>query len=129
MILGKGFCVTKSISVGQSASLTEWKLQNQIQQHDSTLPETQKAVSQEGKQEASQPNKEKVEQVVNDLNKFLIPAKTSVKFEFHEKLEEYYVTIVDQDTKEVIKEIPPKKLLDIYAAMSEYLGFIVDEKI
>ncbi|WP_243299765.1 flagellar protein FlaG [Bacillus litorisediminis] len=121
--------MTKSISVGQSASLTEWKLQNQIQQHDSTLPETQKAVSQEGKQEASQPNKEKVEQVVNDLNKFLIPAKTSVKFEFHEKLEEYYVTIVDQDTKEVIKEIPPKKLLDIYAAMSEYLGFIVDEKI
>ena len=122
--------MAKSISVGQSVSKTEWKLLDQLQQRDSALTQIQKTIPQEvSNEEAAQPKKEKVEQAVNDLNKFLIPAKTSVRFEFHEKLEEYYVTIVDQNTKEIVKEIPPKKLLDIYAAMSEFLGLIVDEKI
>jgi flagellar protein FlaG len=69
------------------------------------------------------------EELVENLNKFLKPVQTSIQFELHEKLNEYYVKIVDRDTKEVIKEIPPKKLLDIYAAMVEQLGLIVDKKI
>lgn len=73
--------------------------------------------------------KEKVEQVVKSLNDFLQPAQTSLHFKFHEKLHEYYVTIVDDKTNEVIKEIPAKKLLDTYAAMAERLGFLVDRKV
>ncbi len=40
-----------------------------------------------------------------------------MKFEFHDKLNEYYVTIIDEVTREVVKEIPPKKLLDMFAAL------------
>ncbi|WP_181347267.1 flagellar protein FlaG [Thalassobacillus sp. CUG 92003] len=69
------------------------------------------------------------EQVVESLNEFLEPTDTSLKFEFHDKLERYYVTLVDKQTDEVVKEIPPKKMLDVYAAMAEFMGFIVDEKI
>ncbi|WP_071435485.1 flagellar protein FlaG [Bacillus kwashiorkori] len=74
-------------------------------------------------------SKEQVEEMVKGLNDFLNPVQTSLKFEFHEKLNEYYVTVVDDTTKEVIKEIPPKKMLDLYAAMAEMLGVIVDKKI
>jgi len=63
------------------------------------------------------------------LNHFLQPVYTSLKFVLHEKLNEYYVLVIDDSTKEVIREIPPEKLLDMYAAMAEYLGLIVDEKI
>ncbi|WAA09802.1 flagellar protein FlaG [Fervidibacillus albus] len=73
--------------------------------------------------------KEQLENLVSGLNDFLTPVYTSLKFELHEKLDEYYVTVIDDSTKEVIKEIPPKKLLDMYAAMLEYVGIIVDEKI
>ncbi len=72
---------------------------------------------------------EQVNGMTDALNKFLEPTKASLKFEFHEKLEEYYVTLVDSNTKEVIREIPPKKMLDIYAAMAEFMGLIVDKKI
>ncbi|KIL76265.1 flagellar protein FlaG [Bacillus badius] len=75
------------------------------------------------------PNKEEMEKTVQGMNDFLKPSNTHLKFEFHEKLEEYYVTMVDDVTHEVIKEIPPKKLLDMYAAMKEYLGILVDRKI
>lgn len=73
--------------------------------------------------------KEKVQEIVKSLNDFLQPAHTSLIFKFHEKLNEYYVTIVDDNTNQVIKEIPPKKLLDTYAAMAERLGFLVDRKV
>jgi flagellar protein FlaG len=73
--------------------------------------------------------KEKLEEVVKSLNEFLQPSHTSIKFELHDELQEYYVQIIDQRTNEVIREIPPKKLLDMYAAMMEFVGLIVDKKI
>jgi len=76
-----------------------------------------------------QDSKENVKQVIDSLNKFLEPNHTSLKFELHEELNEYYVTIVNNETREVIREIPSKKILDIYAAMTEFLGFVVDKKI
>ncbi|MEK5444499.1 flagellar protein FlaG [Fredinandcohnia sp. FSL W7-1320] len=74
-------------------------------------------------------SKDNVQQVIDSLNKFLEPNNTSLKFELHEQLNEYYVTIVNNDTHEVVREIPSKKILDIYAAMTEFLGFVVDKKI
>ena len=67
--------------------------------------------------------------MVDNLNAFLNPAHTAVRFEYHEKLNEYYVKVVDDMTDETIREIPPKKLLDFYAAMTEFVGIMVDEKI
>lgn len=73
-------------------------------------------------------SKEKTEKVINSMNDFLKASNSHLKFEFHEKLQEYYVTLVDE-TNQVVREIPPKKLLDMYAAMTEYLGILVDKKI
>lgn len=73
--------------------------------------------------------KEKVKEIVDGMNKFMEASPTALKFEFHEKLNEYYVRIVDEKTKETVREIPPKKMLDYYAAMTEFIGLMVDKKI
>ncbi|WP_210367206.1 flagellar protein FlaG [Bacillus sp. REN3] len=73
--------------------------------------------------------KEKLQSTIESLNRFLQQSHTALKFEYHEKLQEYYVTLVDEKTKEVVREIPPKKMLDFYAAMTEFLGLVVDKKI
>ena len=72
---------------------------------------------------------DKLPDIVDALNNFLEPNYTSLKFELHENLDEYYVVVIDDKTKEVIREIPPKKLLDMYAAIAEYIGLIIDERI
>ncbi|WP_338751548.1 flagellar protein FlaG [Bacillus sp. FJAT-52991] len=77
----------------------------------------------------SQPSKAEMERVIQGMNDFLKPSNLHVKFEFHDELEEYYVTMVNDVTQEVIREIPSRKLLDMYAAMTKYLGILVDEKI
>jgi flagellar protein FlaG len=38
------------------------------------------------------------------------------------------VKIVDKQSKEVIKEIPPEKILDMVAQMCENAGLFIDEK-
>ncbi|MDR7235702.1 flagellar protein FlaG [Neobacillus drentensis] len=73
-------------------------------------------------------SKEKMEKIINSMNDFLKASNSHLKFQFHEGLKEYYVSIVDDSTDEVIKEIPSKKLLDMYAAMTDYLGILVDRK-
>ncbi|WP_226654371.1 flagellar protein FlaG [Pseudalkalibacillus hwajinpoensis] len=74
-------------------------------------------------------SKETVENHIKTLNTYLEPSQTSLKFQLHEKLNEYYVQIIDTQTDEVIKEVPSKKFLDRYAATAELLGFMVDQKI
>lgn len=75
------------------------------------------------------PNKEQLNEVIESMNAFMLPTHTSLKFELHEELNDYYVTIIDDDTKEVVREIPSKKMLDMYAAMKEFMGLVIDEKI
>lgn len=98
--------------------------------NDKSFPE-QKIIPSipEEMREVKQPAKEELEMLVHGMNDFLKPSNTHLKFEFHDQLKEYYIAVVDNVTQEVVKEIPPKKLLDIYAAMTDYLGLLVDKKI
>jgi flagellar protein FlaG len=75
------------------------------------------------------PTKEELEKVIGALNELIKPSHTSSKFVLHEKLNDYYVQIVDEVTQEVIKEIPNKKFLDMYAEMIDFMGIFVDKKI
>lgn len=74
-------------------------------------------------------SKDEAAHIVNGINEFLKPHFTSLKFELHEDLNRYYVQVVDQETKEVVREIPPRELLDFYAEMTKYLGLFIDEKL
>lgn len=73
--------------------------------------------------------KEDVEDAVEKINEFIDPLQTNLRFVYHEDLNEYYVTVVNPITDEVVREIPPKKILDMYAAMNNVVGIVVDESI
>ncbi|RTR36362.1 flagellar protein FlaG [Robertmurraya yapensis] len=109
----------KNLSVDNSKSIKD---RIEVQQTNS--------IEQQPKNETDDSIKEKdMENMVKDINSVLEDTHTSLKYVYHEKLEKYYVTLIDDETKEIVKEIPPKKLLDIYASMREYLGLFIDNKI
>ncbi|WP_404459592.1 flagellar protein FlaG [Sutcliffiella horikoshii] len=83
----------------------------------------------ETKQANPEQSRKQMEMIVDGMNDFMKPLNVSVRFELHDELKEYYVTVVDVATDEVIREIPSKKFLDMYAAMTEYMGLFVDKKI
>jgi len=73
--------------------------------------------------------KEEVERAVTSTNRLLNDEhKTQYKFEVHEGTGRVMVNLVDTETKEVIKEIPPEKILDLVANIWERLGILVDER-
>lgn len=77
----------------------------------------------------SDETKKKVQEAVDKMNEMLEVTDSTSKFMYHDGLERYYVTVVNRQTEEVVKEIPPKKLLDAFYEMQKMLGMIVDEKI
>ncbi len=66
---------------------------------------------------------------IEKANKDLKISNTSLKFSIHEGTKQILVKIVDNETKETVKEIPPEKILDMVAAMLERTGLFVDKKI
>lgn len=52
-----------------------------------------------------------------------------LEFSIHEQTKEIMVKIIDNKTDEVIKEIPPKKILDMIAKLMELAGILVDERV
>lgn len=73
--------------------------------------------------------KKQVENAVESINEFLQTEQLDSKFVFHDGLNQYYVRLVDSKTEEVIKEIPPERLLNAFYEMQKLVGMIVDEKI
>lgn len=53
---------------------------------------------------------------------------TECQFSIHEETKQIMIKIVDSTTKEVLKEIPAEKILDMFATMCEAAGLFVDEK-
>lgn len=53
---------------------------------------------------------------------------TECQFSIHEDTKQVMIKVVNTMTKEVIREIPSEKILDMFATMCEVNGLFVDEK-
>lgn len=53
---------------------------------------------------------------------------TSLDFSVHKETKQIMVKVLNKDTGEVIREIPPEKTLDLVAKMWEMAGLFVDER-
>ncbi|HCQ91057.1 MULTISPECIES: flagellar protein FlaG [unclassified Clostridium] len=65
---------------------------------------------------------------VDRLNKFFSDKESYIEYEKHDVFNAYIVKIVDKETREVIREIPPRKILDMVASMCEIAGVLLDKK-
>lgn len=76
--------------------------------------------------EHGNPTEQAYQTAVNKMNEFMEHTQRNSKFIFHSDLERYYVEVVDAQSQEVIKEVPPKELLDAYYEMQKLVGKIFD---
>ena len=73
-----------------------------------------------------QQSSESIKKMVDQLNKKM--NNSEAIFGIHEKTNRVTIKIVDKETKEVVKEFPPEKTLDMIAKVWEMAGILVDEK-
>ncbi len=74
------------------------------------------------------PSEKTVINAIENANKAIIYTNRQLAFSIHEKTKEIMVKVIDAETKEVIREIPPEKTLDMVAKMMELAGILVDER-
>ncbi|MEF9934239.1 MAG: flagellar protein FlaG [Clostridium sp.] len=74
-------------------------------------------------------DKKDLENKIVKANKMINSDKTHLKFEIHEKTHDVMIKIIQSDTGEVIRELPPEKLVDMIAKICEMAGLFIDKKI
>jgi len=72
------------------------------------------------------PTNEQLKRAVEEINKKA--NNSTAVFGVHEETNRITIKIVDKESKEVIKEFPPEKTLDMIAKAWEMAGLMVDEK-
>ena len=107
------------------------KSQNSVQQTTTQSPTSKQILSNdvnisEMTDENGNPTEQAYQTAVNKMNEFMEHTQRNSKFIFHKDLERYYVEVVDSQSQEVIKEVPPKALLDAYYEMQKLAGKIFD---
>ena len=82
------------------------------------------------KQEFSEQELEdEVRESVKDVNEIVDKVKEGLSFQIHEDTEKMMVKVVDLNTDEVIKELPPEEMLDLQARIHEMVGILIDETV
>jgi flagellar protein FlaG len=74
-------------------------------------------------------NEEKIIEAIEKANESLVFQKTKLKFSIHDGTKEIMVKVIDENTDEVVREIPREKILDMLAKMWELAGLFIDEKV
>jgi flagellar protein FlaG len=67
-------------------------------------------------------------EAIEKANKAMVGTYTTFEFSIHEQTKQIMVKVLDRDTGEMIREIPPEKILDLVAKMWEMAGILIDEK-
>ena len=69
-----------------------------------------------------------IESTLQQLNQEVEAFNIGFRFKLHEESNRYMFLVVDLITNEVIKEIPPQKMLDLAAQIDRLVGLLLDDK-
>lgn len=112
-------------STGDSNTSASVQEAQKVDQNMTVVQDSQQknGYSEQGKE---QPSNEQIRKAVEQMNKNMF--NSEAVFGIHEGTNRVTIKIVDKDTKEVIKELPPEKTLDMIAKVWEMAGILVDER-
>jgi flagellar protein FlaG len=73
-------------------------------------------------------SKQHIKSEISKANNRLRSHNTRCEFSYHEETRRVSIKVMDKETEEVIREIPPEKTLEMIEKMWELVGLLVDEK-
>lgn len=104
--------------------LPERQTVNRTAVTDSTRPadEQPKALA------TAQAKPEEVAQAVKDVNDFVRPINNALSFSLDQESNQMVVKVIDQGTKEVIRQIPSEEMLALAKALDTMKGLLVRQQ-
>lgn len=78
--------------------------------------------------EEQQTDSKRIKNAVNNANTRMKHAKTRCEFSYHEETKRISIKVIDKDTEEIVREIPPEETLEMVEKMWEVAGIMIDER-
>lgn len=103
---------TQSIQEIQKAQINQEKV-SQVQSER----RTQKVDSQE-----------QMDRLIDELNSSLDPFNTTLRFGFDNRSEDFYVSVVDTKSNQMIRRFPVEEAMQLLPKMQEVNGILFDQK-
>jgi len=118
----------KPVSTKPSVEYTDVSLAADTPKVDNTtrVVENTSEKSDSNNKKEKEPSNETLHKAIEKINKQM--TNSEAIYGFHDKTNRVTIKIIDKETKEVIKELPPEKTLDLIAKAWELAGILVDEK-
>jgi flagellar protein FlaG len=70
----------------------------------------------------------KMEELVKELNEAISPFRTSLKFGFDDRSEDFYVSVIESKTNKVISRFPAEQAVSFLPKIQEVNGLMFDQK-
>jgi flagellar protein FlaG len=74
-------------------------------------------------------DQEDIMQAIKQANKALEGTNRRFEYSVHEQTNTIMIKVINSDTDEIIREIPPERILNLIAKLWELAGLIVDKKV
>ncbi len=78
---------------------------------------------------AAELTKNDVKQMVEALEDFSETLQTKLNFSVHEQTNAIVVKVIDRNTDEIIRQIPPEEMLELHEKMKDLTGFLLNENV
>ena len=114
--------IPEGYPVQEQASVTE----TQSSQPVSVTPE---AMTQQAQKEESEIPEKTVQEIANSMNQVASVFNASLSFSVDKPTGKTVIKVTDRETEEVIRQIPPKELLNLIGKMRNMMGILLDVEI
>lgn len=116
-------------NAGIGTSITNTSRGEQQQQVNNTPKNNQQSAAHKTDDGHKEITEKEVGKAVDKLNKLLEDKDTHAEYELYGRFKQLTVRIVNDNTKEVIQELPPRKIIDMIDKLCELAGIFVDKKV
>lgn len=115
------------MTAGQAANLNAISI-TEVQGIPKTTGSNQSGLDQNSSQKDAAASRQQIKDAVSKVNSKLKSHRTRCEFAYHEETKRVSIKVIDKETEEIIREIPPEQTLEMVEKMWELAGFLVDEK-
>ena len=76
-----------------------------------------------------EPDRKELGELVGQIQNYLEDLNIKLSFKLHEETGDVVVTVINKDTGEVIRQIPPEELLELREKLEELTGVLLNGKV
>ena len=116
---------------GIASDMSQLSASQQIQQTDQANTDTKDNQNKQDKKDKDnqQMDEKSVNLMTKELNELMSKINCDLEFSYHKEVNLMSVKMIDKNTQEVLKEMPPESMIKHMMAAKDWLGAFLDKNV